>query len=80
MQVLAYEASSGFLKTYRLRQQSCEMGEGEVGRVGAGSRKGSSGGSPSGHEEDLLDPKTAIRYAEKAKALLTTAAEEHSES
>lgn len=32
-------------------------------------------------EEDLLDPKTAICYAENAKALLTTAAvEEHPES
>lgn len=33
MRVLACEGSSGFLKTYRLRYRSCEMGEGEEVRV-----------------------------------------------
>jgi len=44
MRVLACEGSSGFLKTYRLRYRSCEMGEGEEVRVEPCGRTRSSRG------------------------------------
>src|ERR1700748_1742404 len=48
MPVVASEASSGFLKSYRLGRSSCWSGEGEGARVESGCRTGSSGGASAG--------------------------------